>query len=189
MPCYADTATVVSRLGGAYRPFLWAGWFLIALSCGLTIVWALVPSPAVWAVTLVLLGIGNGATAAAHDAAALDLADDDDHNAVRATLLWARLFGGALDSASGATCFVNVAAVKLSWQGVDTAIARDAQAYLVITLSQSMTAVVGGYRLRFLGAFQVYLGIGGVAFLASFLIRRGDGRAGGSSRPSAKTAA
>ncbi len=104
-----------------------------------------------WAVTLVLLGIGNGATAAAHNAAALDLADDDDHNAVRATFA----VGSAVRRRPRHRLGSNVLRqqwphLKLSWQGVDTAIARDALAYLVITLSQSMTAVVGGYTFGFL---------------------------------------
>ncbi len=141
--------------------------------------WALVPSPAVWVVTFILLGIGNGAVASVQTAIALEWANND--SAALPALLSARLFGGAFAIASGGACFVSVATLKLSWQGIDPSIARDALAYLTTLAGLAdgsfRTGVVGGYTFGFLGVFQVYLGIGGVALLVSFLIRPSNGTA------------
>ncbi|KAK6078071.1 efflux pump antibiotic resistance [Seiridium cupressi] len=175
IPSGAVAGAIVSRFNN-YRYVIWVGWFLAALSSGLQILWNDQVSDAVWFVPLVILGVGHGLVLNAQTFACQALAKPGDIAAAAATYGFARQFGTAVGVAVGSTTFQNVMALKLSWQGLPTSIAYNAEGYVPELLQlpnrdPTKQGIVTSYVFGFLGVWQVYLGISGIAFFLSFFIK------------------
>ncbi|KAK9781112.1 putative Major facilitator superfamily (MFS) profile domain-containing protein [Seiridium cardinale] len=175
IPSGAVAGAIVSRFNN-YRYVIWVGWFLASLSSGLQILWNDQVSDAVWFVPLVILGVGHGLVLNAQTFACQALAKPGDIAAAAATYGFARQFGTAVGVAVGSTTFQNVMALKLSWQGLPTSIAYNAEGYVseLLQLPNSdptKQGIVTSYVFGFLGVWQVYLGISGIAFFLSFFIK------------------
>lgn len=178
IPSGAAAGAIISRLNN-YRYIIWIGWSLATLSSGLQLLWAADVSDATWFVTLVILGIGHGLVLNAQTFACQALAKPGDVAAAAATYGFARQFGTAVGVAVGSTTFQNVMAMKLRWQDLPVEIAYNAEEFVseLLQLSDddpSRVAIVDSYVFGFMGVWQVYLGVSGVAFLTSFLIRQSN---------------
>lgn len=172
------TGVLVTRYNN-YRYAIWVGWTLTTVGCGLTVLWSSNTSAAVWAPTLVVLGIGHGTILNAQNFATQAMCGrGDDQGASAAMYGFARQFGTALGVGVGGSAFQNAMALKLGWEGLDTSLAQNADAVSVElgTLPDGAfkTALLDGYKWGFMGVFAVYVGISGVAFFISLVIRHFD---------------
>lgn len=175
IPSGAVAGALVSRLND-YRYLIWVGWALVALSGGLQLLWDATVSDAVWFVSLMVMGIGHGFVLNAQTFACQALAKPGDVAAAAATYGFARQLGTAVGVSVGSTTFQNVMALKLRWQGLSADIAYNAEEYMAELRKlpddgAARRRIVDSYVFGFLGVWGVFLGIAGVVFLLSFLIR------------------
>ncbi|KAI3398352.1 hypothetical protein diail_9444 [Diaporthe ilicicola] len=174
------TGILITRWNG-YRWPIWAGWVVTTIGCGLTTMWGKDTSIGVWAVTLIILGFGHGAILNAQNFASQAICTDGEESAAAAMYGFLRHFGTALGVGIGGSAFQNIMALKLSWTGLPggAEIAKNAEAFIaqlheMPASSPDKAEIVDGYVFGFRGVYTVYLGISGVAFLISLLIRHYD---------------
>ncbi|KAJ0119718.1 major facilitator superfamily transporter [Diaporthe amygdali] len=173
------TGVLITRWNG-YRWPIWSGWVVTTIGCGLTTMWDEDTPIGIWVVTLILLGFGHGAILNAQNFASQAICKDGEEAAAAAMYGFLRHFGTALGVGIGGSAFQNIMALKLSWTDVPggAEIAKNAEAFIVKLLampsSPEKDQIIDGYVFGFRGVYSVYLGISGVAFFISLLIRHYD---------------
>jgi len=171
------TGALVTRSSN-YRPPIWIGWVLTTVGTGLSILWTTNQATALWVVTLIILGFGHGAILNAQNFATQAMCKPGEEGAAAAMYAFLRQFGMALGVGVGGTCFQNVMALKLQSEGVDTDIARNSEAFVeqlgLLPDSDFKTNVLNGYAFGLMGVYAVYVGMSGLAFLVSLLIKHCD---------------
>ncbi|KAI0517802.1 major facilitator superfamily transporter [Xylaria bambusicola] len=167
---------VCGRLVTRYNNYRWAicvGWFVASLGAGLFLIWPRNNSAAVWVVTYLIVGTGQGAILNAQNFATQAMCKKGDEAAAAAMYAFIRQFGMSLGVAIGGTAFQNVMALKLRWLGLPVEIAKQSESY--ISVLHAMPAgdyknkVLDAYKYGFTGLFAFYLGISVVALVISTL--------------------
>ncbi|KXJ86842.1 major facilitator superfamily transporter [Microdochium bolleyi] len=173
------SGALVTRLG-KYRWAIWTGWLLSTIGLALTAtLWDRDTSTPVWATSLVILGLGQGAVLNAQNFAAQAQCKAGDEGAAAAMYGFVRQLGSALGVGIGGSIFQNVMALKLGWQGLDTGIAADSEAFVEVlkTLpdsSEFKMQVLDAYAFGFRGVFRAFLGLSAVCFLLSLMVKHHD---------------
>ncbi|KAK7747496.1 hypothetical protein SLS53_001751 [Cytospora paraplurivora] len=171
------TGFLITRLNG-YRWPIWVGWVVTTVGCGLTTIWDVDTHIAVWVITLIILGFGHGATLNAQNFASQAICADGEEGAAAAMYGFMRHFGTAFGVGIGGTTFQNVMALKLGWEGLSTEIAKNAEVFVsqltAMPAGAEKTQILDCYVYGFKGVYRVYLGISGVAFFISLLIKHYD---------------
>ncbi|KAH9900375.1 major facilitator superfamily transporter [Xylariomycetidae sp. FL2044] len=123
------TGRLVSRFGN-YRWPVCIGWLVGAASPGMVIAWRQNDSAVVWVWTYLIGGLGQGAILNAQNFAAQAICNAGDEGKAAAIYSFARQVGMSLGVAIGATAFQNGMSRHLSWNGLPTEIAAQAEAYI-----------------------------------------------------------
>lgn len=177
VPASIITGLLITRFNG-YRWPIWAGWVVLTIGCGLTTMWGTHTHIGVWVITLIILGFGHGSILNAQNFASQAICVDGEEGAAAAMYGFMRHFGTALGVGIGGTTFQNVMALKLRWLGLSTEIAKNAEAFIsqlvAMPAGPDKSQILASYVYGFKGVFRVYLGISGVAFFVSLLIRHYD---------------
>jgi hypothetical protein len=168
---------LVTRLNN-YRWAIWSGWALTAIASGLMIMWDVDTSVAQWATTLVILGFRHGAILNAQNFATQAMCKAGEEGAAAAMYGFLRQFGMALGVGVGGSAFQNVMSLKLNWEGLPADIAKNAEGFVgkvwALPDGTQKSAILDAYVFGFKGVYAVYVGVAGVAFLASMLIQQYD---------------
>jgi MFS family permease len=176
---FIPVGIIVGRLitrTGRYREFVWSGWAITTLVCGLLILFDTNTNTATWASILILLGIGHGLVLTSLTFATQAIAEDGDAAFAATMYAFTRTLGMTLGVSIGGTIFVNKMRQKLQMSGLPIEIARNAEGYLATlralppssVLKQGVReAYVEGYH----GVFEVMTGISAAALLLSLLIK------------------
>ncbi|KAK3933999.1 major facilitator superfamily transporter [Diplogelasinospora grovesii] len=171
------TGLLVTRTKN-YRYPIWTGWALTGVATGLTLIWDVDTPAAVWVTTLVILGFGHGAILNAQNFAAQAVCKQGEEGLAAAMYGFLRQFGMALGVGVGGSAFQNVMALKLKWEGLPTDIAAQSESFVIDLLklpdSAFKSRVLDAYVFGFRGVYAVYVGISGLAFLLSLLVKRFD---------------
>jgi hypothetical protein len=146
---------------------------------GLCLLWDEDTPTAVWAATLVVLGLGHGSVLNAQNFATQAMAPPGEEGAAAAMYGFMRQLGTAVGVGVGGSAFQNVMQLKLRWLGLPTALAGESEALAGSALAalpegafraDVLEAIVYGLR----GVFAVYTAVAGVAFFVSLLIQHFD---------------
>ncbi|KIW12222.1 hypothetical protein PV08_09498 [Exophiala spinifera] len=184
IPAALVTGRLISRTG-TYRWAIWTGWALVGLGTGLTIVWDAGTSAPVWAVSLVVVGLGHGLLLNALNTAAQAVCMAGDEGAATAMYAFLRSFGMALGVGIGGSVFQNVMRIKLRrlHLPVDVASPQGAEETFVDVLGHLMRpavemspprradVLVSAYVYGLRGVFGFFCGLAGLALVVSAAIR------------------
>lgn len=172
------TGVLVTRFANFRWP-IWLGWLVLTLACGLTLLFDKHIGPAVWVVTLVVLGFGHGAILNAQNFASQAICNDGEEGSAAAMYGFFRHFGTALGVGIGGSTFQNVMSMKLGWEHLPKDIASNAEAFIPRLLAMkdsdpTKSGILDAYVFGFRGVFLVYLSLSAAAFVLSLLIRHFD---------------
>lgn len=186
VPASIIAGALITRTS-AYQLPMWTGWAFCAVGCGVATTWDDRTPQAVWAVTLVVLGLGHGAVLNSQNFAAQAICGAGDEAAAAAAYAFMRHLGTALGVGVGASAFQNFIARGLRDRAAAAGLAvgalngwaENAEAWVPLlrsldAASEERAVVMGGYVDGFRGVFRVYLGVCLAAMLASLLVRRYD---------------
>lgn len=168
------TGRLVSRYNN-YRYFLWFGWAIATLNTILAVIWKFVDViTAVWAVTFVFFGLGQGMVFNAQQFATQAMCHPGDEGHAASMYLFLRQFGAAIGVGVGGSVFQNVMALKLDWEGLDKAIASEAESYVLVLHTMAdddptKEKILDAFRYGFGGVFDVYLAVSATALILSLL--------------------
>ncbi|PVH91227.1 major facilitator superfamily transporter [Periconia macrospinosa] len=123
------TGRLVTRFNN-YRLPIWIGWFIGAVSPGMVMIWRTNDSAAVWVLTYIIGGLGQGAILNAQNFASQAICNPGDEGKAAATYTFSRQVGMSLGVGIGATTFQNVMKLRLDRDGLPTSIATQAEAYI-----------------------------------------------------------
>ncbi|KAK7959292.1 major facilitator superfamily transporter [Apiospora aurea] len=166
VPGSVITGRLVTRFDN-YRLAIWLGWAFTVASAAVSVAWQFVDvSTAVWVVTFILLGLGHGAVLNAQNFATQAMCREGDEGPRGGHI------GAAIGVGVGGTTFQNVMSLKLDWAGLPTAIAHEAEAFLLKLAKLDpqddlRRRVTDAYIFGFGGVFQVYLGVAAVSLIIS----------------------
>ncbi|KAI1504750.1 major facilitator superfamily transporter [Biscogniauxia marginata] len=163
---------IVTRFNN-YRWPICIGWFTASIGAGLYLVWPLNDRAEVWAITLLIIGSGQGIVLNAQNFASQAMCKPGDEAAAATMYAFVRQFGMALGVGVGGSAFQNVMALKLRWLGLDVEIAKQAESYISVLRSlphdQFRSDIIDSYKYGFMGVCSVYLAVSVVALLISIL--------------------
>lgn len=178
IPTSIVTGRLITRYN-KYRWSIWSGWAICTVGCGMCTIWDENTHVAFWAATLVITGLGHGATLNSQNFAAQAICNDGDEPNAAAMYSFMRHFGSALGVGIGGTAFQNIMALKLGWYGLSKELAKNAEGY--ITQLHALPAdsvekaeILASYVFGFKGVYRVYLAISGVAFFLALVIKHYD---------------
>ncbi|KAK2781165.1 hypothetical protein FQN53_000776 [Emmonsiellopsis sp. PD_33] len=167
-------AALIGRLGH-YRWSILSGWVLTTLSTGLLLLFKEDTKTPVWAVVMVLLGIGHGFILSALNLAVQAIATSN--NSAHAVMMYSflRAVGASVGVGIGGTIFQNVMSHKLGSLGLPTEIAKNAEGYIEILHglpadSPLKIGVTESYVKGIQGVFAVMTALSGLAMFLSPLI-------------------
>ena len=178
VPASVIVGAIITRINH-FRWAIWSGWVIVTLGGGLVIIWDADTSTPVWAVILVLVGIGNGLLLNAQNFATQAIAKPKDEASAAALYAFMRSFGMAFGVGISGSIFQNVMKTKLSQLGLPTEIAADSLAYIAtletlpdasVLKEQVLQAYVSGFR----GVFGTLCGLAGLSGIASLFIGQFD---------------
>ncbi|KAH6652318.1 major facilitator superfamily domain-containing protein [Truncatella angustata] len=168
------TGRLVTRFNN-YRYFVWAGWAIVVLNSILAVIWKFVNvTTAVWATTFVVFGLGHGMILNAQQFAVQAMCNPGDEGLAASMYLFLRQIGAAIGVGVGGSVFQNVMSIKLQWEGLDKAIASEAEGYVIKLHTMPnddpvKEQILEAFRYGFAGVYDLYLGIAGVALILSLL--------------------
>ncbi|KAH9904889.1 major facilitator superfamily transporter [Xylariomycetidae sp. FL2044] len=167
------TGRLVSRLNNFRWPIAF-GWFFSIAGSGMTVAWGWNDSAPVWALSMIVIGVGQGAVLNAQNFASQAMCQPGEESSAAAMYAFTRQFGAALGVGIGGTTFQNVMKLKLKWEGLPLEIAENAEAYVSkaaeLTDAAVKQAIRDAYRFGFVGIFYVYLGLSVVALILCLLL-------------------
>ncbi|KAI1814155.1 major facilitator superfamily transporter [Poronia punctata] len=165
---------ICGRLVTRYNNYRWAiciGWLIASIGAGLFVIWPHNNGVAVWVLTYLIIGTGQGMVLNAQNFASQALCQRGDEAAAAAMYAFVRQFGMALGVGIGGTTFQNVMALKLRWLGLPVEIAKQAESYIAVlhTLQEGefKDGIVEAYNYGFTGLYSFYLAISVVALVLS----------------------
>ncbi|KAK8101844.1 major facilitator superfamily transporter [Apiospora kogelbergensis] len=172
------TGALVTRFNN-YQYAIWIGWVLCAVGSGLTVLWDLDTPVWQWVITLIIVGLGHGAILNAQNFATQAMCQPGEEGAAAGMYGFVRQFGTAVGVGIGGSAFQNVMARKLEWEGLPSALADNAEAFVetLRTMPDGLaekTRILGAYVYGFHGVLGVYVAAAGVAFFVSLLVRHRD---------------
>ncbi|KAK2784891.1 hypothetical protein FQN52_008827 [Onygenales sp. PD_12] len=174
IPASVVVAALIGRLGH-YRWSILSGWVLTTLSTGLLLLFKEDTKTPVWAVVMVLLGIGHGFILSALNLAVQAIATSN--NSAHAVMMYSflRAVGASVGVGIGGTIFQNVMSHKLGSLGLPTEIAKNAEGYIEILHglpadSPLKIGVTESYVKGIQGVFAVMTALSGLAMFLSPLI-------------------
>ncbi len=175
VPCSAIVSVLITRLG-RFRWAIWAGWIIATTGAGLFILLDENTKTTVWAVSLVIFGLGSGMVLTSVNFGIQAIVRTEDCGRAASMYAFMRTLGMTIGVAVGGTTFQNTMIGKLKELSLPTTIARDAEGYVAIlkTLSQSDPLRIGvmqGYVHGFQGVFEVLTGVCAIGLLSSLLIK------------------
>ncbi|PSR78699.1 major facilitator superfamily domain-containing protein [Coniella lustricola] len=177
VPSSIVTGALITRYNN-YRWPISVGWAVCTVGCGLLTMWDADTHVAIWVISLMILGFGHGAILNAQGFSAQAICHSGDEASAAAMYAFMRHFGSALGVGIGGTAFQNIMALKLGWLNLPTTIANNAEGFipqlLAMPAGAEKEAILSAYVFGVKGVFRVYLGIAGVAFLASLLVKHYD---------------
>lgn len=174
VPGSVFTGHLVTRYNN-YRIPIWFGWFVTVVSAVVSVEWQFVDvTPAVWVITLVLMGLGHGAILNAQNFATQAMCKEGDEGHAASMYLFIRQIGAAIGVGVGGTTFQNVMLLKLEWENLPTEIAHNAEAFIAkLAKTEPMDdfrqRVIDAYIFGFGGVFQMYLGIAALSLVLSLI--------------------
>ena len=176
VPGSIATGVIVTRTNNYQYP-IWAGWALVTTASGISIAWDSETTTAVWAVTLVILGLGHGAILNAQNFATQAMCTQGGEGHAAAFYAFLRQFGMAVGVSIGGSAFQNVMALKLQWQGLPVDIASNSEGFSeelskLPADSEYKKSVVNAYVYGFHGVYILYTAFSALALLLSFLVKR-----------------
>lgn len=174
VPSSILTGILVTRIND-YRYPIWAGWVLTTVGSGLTLRWDGDTPPALWATTLVLLGLGHGAILNAQNFASQAMCNRGEEGIAAAMYGFLRQLGTAIGVSVGGSAFQNMMWRKLEWDGLPRGTQRGGFVTELLKLptdGELKPGVLDAFVFGFQGVFTVYLAISGVALLLSLSIKR-----------------
>lgn len=169
-------AGAFSLILGSYTKVVWAGFSLLTLSSGLTLVFNLTTPPAVWAIILLLNGISHGLTINSLDHTIQTHANDADvvHAATMSVFL--RSLGIAIGVGVSSSVFLNLMKNELEHLGQPGGLSQRALE-LISDLRQipdsyeAKTLVRQSYAQGCKGVFALLTAVSGVTLLLSLLMK------------------
>ncbi|GAW21084.1 hypothetical protein ANO14919_105970 [Xylariales sp. No.14919] len=179
---FAISGIITGRLVTRFNSFRWAiwlGWFLSSVAMALYTVWRVNDSKPVWAIALLIGGLSHGAILTAQNFATQAMCKLGDEGAAAAMYIFIRQLGIAIGVGIGATTFQNVLKLKLSWDGLPTEIADNADTYIptlhALPEGPVKDAIYDAYKFGFQIIFATWLGVSVfVLFLCLVFIRHAD---------------
>ncbi|KAI0189535.1 major facilitator superfamily transporter [Xylaria flabelliformis] len=170
---------ICGRLVTRYNHYRWpiqVGWFIASIGAGLFLIWPHNDSAAVWTITYLVIGVGQGAILNAQNFATQAMCKQGDEAAAASMYAFVRQFGMALGVGIGGTTFQNVMAIKLRSLGLPVEIAKQAESYISVLHGLRpgpyKNNVMEAYKFGFTGVFSFYFGISVVAFVISLTFIR-----------------
>jgi len=177
IPASVVVGAIVTRVN-RYRWAIWSGWAVSTLACGLTILWDKNTSTAIWVITLIILGLGQGFILNAQNFATQAICLPRDEASAASMYVFLRSFGGAIGVGIGGTVFQNVMKIKLVQLELPVEIARDAESYIVTLMSLPAspfkTHVIEAYVYGLHGVYGTLCGIAGLASFLSLFLKHFD---------------
>lgn len=148
------------------------------LATGLTISWDRGTPTAVWAVEMIILGFGHGLNLNALNTASQAVSKPGDEGRAVGMYAFLRSFGMAVGVGVSGSVFQNVMKSKLQDLDLESAIATNAEAYLIVLRamddSPARQAIIDAYVAGFHGVFGLLTGLGGLAFIFSLFIKHDE---------------
>jgi hypothetical protein len=177
VPASIVVGAIITRFSH-FRWAIWAGWLMISLGCGLTIIWR-VDTPTVdWVWVLILLGFGHGFVLNAQNFATQAICLPNDEASAAAMYSFLRSLGMALGVGIGGSIFQNVMKYKLVQLGLPGEIAKIAESYIAILkempASPQKDKILEAYIYGFRGVYAFFCAIAVVAGLVTLLIKHFD---------------
>ncbi|RWA14417.1 hypothetical protein EKO27_g686 [Xylaria grammica] len=170
---------VCGRLVTRYNNYRWAvciGWFVASIGAGMFLIWPHNDTAAVWVITYLVIGMGQGAILNAQNFASQAMCKQGDEAAAASMYAFVRQFGMALGVGIGGTTFQNIMSIKLRWLGLPVEIAKQAESYISVLhklpAGDYKDNVMEAYKYGFTGLYSFYLGISVVAFVISFFFMK-----------------
>lgn len=176
IPSSMMTGLIVTKTANYRRP-IWVGWIILIIGSGLTILFGQKTPVAAWVIILAVVGLGHGAVLNAQNFAAQAMCKSEEEGFAAAMYIFVRQFGMAFGVGVGASIFQNTMEVKLRWDGLDTAIASNSEAF-VVQLWQRPTddpiryQILGAYVFGFRALCSFFTCLSAVAFLLSLFIKQ-----------------
>ncbi|KAI1125266.1 major facilitator superfamily transporter, partial [Nemania abortiva] len=163
---------ICGRLVTRYNNYCWAvraGWLVACVGAGLFLIWPHHDGAAVWVITYLVIGVGQGAVLNAQNFASQAMCKQGDEAAAASMYAFVRQFGMALGVGIGGTTFQNVMAIKLRSLGLPVEIAKQAESYIAILHELPpgiyKDSVIEAYKFGFTGLYAFYVGISVIALV------------------------
>ena len=168
VPASIVAAIIITRIGH-FRWANWLGWVLVITGTGLFILWREDTPTVVWAVTMVVDGIGHGLVLTAVTTATQASARAEDAAFAASTFTFSRQLGAALAIPIVTSTLQNFMRLELLAEGLDGEIANDAVGY--IRKIGGNAGIIKAYVAGLHGTFEVMTGIAGLGLLLSLVIK------------------
>ncbi|TGJ84601.1 hypothetical protein E0Z10_g4160 [Xylaria hypoxylon] len=166
---------ICGRLVTRYNNYRWAvcvGWLVASIGAGMFLIWPHNDTAAVWVITYLVVGAGQGAILNAQNFASQAMCKQGDEAAAASMYAFVRQFGMALGVGIGGTTFQNIMSIKLRWLGLPVEIAKQAESYISVLhelpAGDYKDKVMEAYKYGFTGLYSFYLGVSVIAFVISF---------------------
>ncbi|KAF7167558.1 hypothetical protein CNMCM5623_000864 [Aspergillus felis] len=174
IPIATITGIMITKLG-RFRWAVWSGWILSTIGSGLLILFDVHTPTAAWVIILLVNGLGQGLLLASLNVAVLAIAAGKNPGFAVATYTFTRFLGMSFGIAVGGTIFQNALSQYLAHQGIDTAIAQNAEAYIIELSSEAVSAdykakVVYAYAQAFRCVFIALAAVSAIATALGFCI-------------------
>lgn len=160
---------------GRYRWAIWSGWVAIIASTALLIILYYDTPTYAWILLFLVIGPSQGLVLTSLNFSLQVLAKESDAGYAASMYSFMRAFGMCLGVAIGGTVFENRLAVHLATRALDTAVARNASAFILTmkTMPNNQTLVLyrQAYAESFRNCFEVLVAVAVLGTLSSLLIR------------------
>jgi MFS family permease len=175
LPGSAVVSVLITRLGH-FRWAIWVGWIIATTGSGLLILLGEHTKLGVWAIALIVFGLGNGMVLSSVNFGIQAIASTIDCARAASMYAFMRTLGMTIGVAVGGTVFQNFMSQELERQGLSSEIAVDAEGYVAVLRTMAVTDPVREGAMRayvhgFNGVFQVLTGISAIGLIASLFIR------------------
>ncbi|KAK3312811.1 major facilitator superfamily domain-containing protein [Apodospora peruviana] len=120
---------LTSRLG-KFRWAVWGGWVLVAVSCGLLVLFDQNTKTVIWAVILAVFGIGHGMLLTSINVGIQAISNVEDAGRAAAMYAFMRTLGMSIGVAIGGTVFQNLMSKKLEELGLPDEISHNSEGFV-----------------------------------------------------------
>ena len=176
LPGSAVVSILITRLGH-FRIFAWLGWIISTVGAGLLILLDEHTRTWYWALALAIFGLGMGMILSSVNFATQANANLRDAGRAAACYAFMRSLGMAIGVAVSGSVFQNLMSDHLQQLGLETSIAKDAEAFVPVlrrleaTNPAAADYVLGAYLQGFFGIFVLMAGLSGLGLAMSLCIK------------------